>query len=266
MVITIKSPADAAIGRYNVGFQIKSGQSDVFHSCGEYILLFNPWCAGDPVYMKDDAARKEYVLNEHGTIFIGSAGTNPPQRHWDFGQFEKGILEICLKMLDSSKEYRKSYTKDVSRRGDPTYVSRILSAMVNSPEDDGIIIGNWSGDYSGGEPPTKWNGSTNILRRWNESGPVGYGQCWVYGGVLCTVLRCLGIPARVVTNFASAHDTDGNLIIDRYFDENGTELPDTADSIWNFHVWDEGWFARKDIGTSYDGWQVLDATLTSSEW
>lgn len=28
----------------------------------------------------------------------------------------------------------------------------------------------------------------------------------------------------------------------------------------NFHVWNEGWFARTDLSPSYSGWQVLDAT------
>lgn len=28
----------------------------------------------------------------------------------------------------------------------------------------------------------------------------------------------------------------------------------------NFHVWNEGWFVRTDLGPSYNGWQVLDAT------
>lgn len=28
----------------------------------------------------------------------------------------------------------------------------------------------------------------------------------------------------------------------------------------NFHVWNEGWFVRTDLGPSYSGWQVLDAT------
>ena len=28
----------------------------------------------------------------------------------------------------------------------------------------------------------------------------------------------------------------------------------------NFHVWNEAWFVRNDLGSSYNGWQVLDST------
>lgn len=28
----------------------------------------------------------------------------------------------------------------------------------------------------------------------------------------------------------------------------------------NFHVWNESWFVRQDLGPAYNGWQVLDAT------
>lgn len=33
-----------------------------------------------------------------------------------------------------------------------------------------------------------------------------------------------------------------------------------SDSIWNFHVWNEVWMGRPDLGSKYDGWQAVDAT------
>lgn len=48
---------------------------------------------------------------------------------------------------------------------------------------------------------------------------------------LLSVSRALGIPCRVITNYASAHDTNGNLAIERYIDENG-ELVQSKEMIW----------------------------------
>ena len=47
----------------------------------------------------------------------------------------------------------------------------------------------------------------------------------------CIVLRCLGLPARSITNFDSAHDTDFNRAIDKFYDENGKPIS-SSDSIW----------------------------------
>lgn len=49
---------------------------------------------------------------------------------------------------------------------------------------------------------------------------------------LPAVMRCLGIPSRVVTNYHSAHDTNGNLVIDRYLNETGEEDRRSRDMIW----------------------------------
>ncbi|XP_060897697.1 protein-glutamine gamma-glutamyltransferase 5-like [Labrus mixtus] len=153
---------------------------------------------------------------------------------------------------------------DVSARCNPIYVGRVISAMINSEDDCGVLEGNWGRSFEGGHAPTHWTGSSAILTEWleNQFEPVKYGQCWVFAGVMCTVMRFFGIPCRVVTNFSSAHDNNANLTIDRYHSLDGIVGKETKDSIWNFHVWVEGWMRRPDMSKDgdYDGWQVLDPT------
>lgn len=69
-----------------------------------------------------------------------------------------------------------------------------------------------------------------------------------------------------MTNFVSAHDTNASLTIDKFFSDDGRELTSKddpefgADSIWNFHVWNDVWMARPDLPKGYGGWQAIDAT------
>ena len=51
--------------------------------------------------------------------------------------------------------------------------------------------------------------------------------------ICLSVMRVLGIPCRVVTNFNSAHDTNGNLVIEEFYSETGKKLPNSKDSIWS---------------------------------
>lgn len=125
------------------------------------------------------------------------------------------------------------------------------------------MVGNWSGDYNSGISPWSWTGSAPILQQYYESNgePVKFGQCWVFAGVTTTVCRALGIPARTVTNFMSAHDTDASLTVDKFFDAEDKPITDVnSDSIWNFHVWTEAWMTRPDLPTGFGGWQVVDGT------
>ncbi|KAF5902789.1 coagulation factor XIII A chain-like, partial [Clarias magur] len=218
-------------------------------------ILFNPWSPGDSVYLDDEEEREECVLNELGIIYHG-AYDDVSERTWNYGQFEFGILDACLFILDKAE-------MAITNRGDPIKISRMASAMMNARDDDGVLLGNWTGDYVYGVPPTSWIGSVEILLDYAGRGgqSVGYAQCWVYAAVLNTFMRCLGIPGRVVTNFFSAHDNNGNLKMDIILDENGkVDRIHTKDSIWNYHCWNECYMSRPDLPDGFGGWQVVDAT------
>lgn len=175
---------------------------------------------------------------------------------WKLGQFDRDVLKCCFLLISEVGKLMATHRNDAVR------VSRCLSAVVNSPDDDGAVMGNWSDDFSGGTPPTKWIGSAEILQKfYKKHKPVKYGQCWVFAGVLTTICRALGIPSRIITNYSSAHDTHGSLTVDYFIDQDGQILEQmNSDSIWNYHVWNEVWMKRPDIGNKYDGWQVIDAT------
>ncbi|NXU55018.1 TGM3 glutamyltransferase, partial [Turnix velox] len=258
--ISISSPPNAIIGRYKLSIQSSSSGTSSSAKLGTFVLLFNPWSSGDDVYLSNKAECEEYVLEEFGIIFAGNKN-HISSFGWNFGQFQGDILDVCLDMMDRSLSYRQDPITDVSRRHDPRHVGRVLSAMVNANDDQGVVLGNWSGNYDGGKNPSSWTGSVEILHSWKKSGfrPVRYGQCWVFAAVLTTG-KCLGIPTRTITNFSSAHDADRNLRVDEFYDASGNHLERGADSIWNFHVWNESWFSRSDLGPSHSGWQILDAT------
>ncbi|XP_072132752.1 protein-glutamine gamma-glutamyltransferase 2-like [Mobula birostris] len=259
LVLIAFPPPNAKIGRYTLSLLNPVGCQILKYRLGEFILLFNPWCREDEVFLDSEEQRQEYVLSEDGIIYIGSC-RQINIRSWYFGQFEENIVDICLMMLDKSIKCQKNPTKDYMHRNDPVYISRVVTAMINSADDKGVLTGKWNEPYTGGVYPWSWNGSVAILHQWYEGGcqqPVRYGQCWVFAAVACTVLRCLGIPSRVVTNYNSAHDTNCNLLIEEEIDHYGRML---GEHIWNFHVWVESWMARNDLKPGYDGWQALDPT------
>ncbi|XP_076983781.1 protein-glutamine gamma-glutamyltransferase Z isoform X1 [Tamandua tetradactyla] len=261
--VSLFTPASAAIGPYILTVVISQGRGPgVTYLLGTFILLFNPWSAEDDVYLPSDMLLQEYVMMDYGFVYKGHERfiTVWP---WNYGQFEDDIIDICFEILNKNLYFLKNPSKDCSQRSDVVYVCRVVSAMINSNDDNGVLQGNWGEDYSNGVSPLEWNGSVAILRQWSARGgqPVKYGQCWVFAAVMCTVMRCLGVPTRVVSNFQSAHNMDGNLTIDTYYDQTAEMLPtQRRDKIWNFHVWNECWMIRKDLPPGYNGWQALDPT------
>ncbi|XP_040595634.1 protein-glutamine gamma-glutamyltransferase 4 isoform X3 [Mesocricetus auratus] len=243
VTLSIISAADAVVGQYSLHMNS--------YNAGVFLLIFNPWCADDTVYLPSEEEREEYILNDTGYIYMGFA-KQIKEKPWTFGQFEENILDCCIYLLDNL---------DPHELHSPVSVSRAICTMMCSV-NNGVLMGNWSGDYKGGTAPYVWTSSVPILQQhFATKSPVCFGQCWVFSGILTTALRAMGIPARSVTNFESAHDTGKNLTVDIYLDESGKTIADlTKDSIWNFHVWTDAWMKRPDLPLGHDGWQVLDAT------
>ncbi|NXK93334.1 EPB42 protein, partial [Formicarius rufipectus] len=254
--LSVSTPANAPIGQYTL--VLRASQSS--YVLGKFTLLFNPWCQDDEVFLGNEAQRQEYILNQEGVIYSGTE-TAVIAQPWDFSQFEEDIVDICFTLLCLGEHHQGD--KDPTQRKSPVHVCRAVAAMLNCNEFKGILTECEAGQYYDGTPPSKWLGSSPILRQWmaSQCQPVRYGHCWVFAAVMCSALRCLGIPTRMVTGFTWAHNTKSSLSVDEYYDEDGTLLTqDKCARVWTFHVWNECWMARADLPPEYSGWQALDAT------
>ncbi|VEN38690.1 unnamed protein product [Callosobruchus maculatus] len=257
LTVQVKPAPDCVVAKWRMDVDTKlidNGAYSYSWTTGIYII-FNPWCKLDQVYMKSDEWKEEAVLNESGMMWRGTYNRVKPVI-WKYDQFEKDILDCSLYLVREIGNVKSSF------RADPVHITRALAAAVNAADDLGAVQGNWSNDYSGGTPPTKWIGSKEILQKYyKKKKPVKYGQCWVFAGVLTTICRSLGIPARPVTNYSSAHDTQNSLTVDYFADASGAMVEElNSDSIWTYHVWTEAWMERLDLGAHYGGWQAIDAT------
>ncbi|XP_077524331.1 hemocyte protein-glutamine gamma-glutamyltransferase-like [Amblyomma americanum] len=251
MLLKFRSPAKAPVGRWSLSFSL--GDGSLHPAKAPIYIICNPWLPEDPVYMKDDAQRQFYTMKETGAYYYGTE-KNFGQREWNYGQFEKvtlATIEFLLKAVDA----------DGAQRSNSVNLVRALCAAINVQDDQGLLTGRWSDDYSGGTNPGVWSSTMPILNKYMENGgnSVKYGQCFVFASALVTVLRALGIPSRSVSNFPSAHVEGDDMSLDYYFDEKNKPI-EGADMEWNFHVWTEAWMARPDLPTGYGEWQAVDST------
>merc|ERR1711879_260960 len=99
---------------------------------------FNPYCKEDLVYMENKDMIHKNLREDSGRIYQGPTIS----KHWMFGQFENGILETVLDMLNRAHKFSPA------AKASPIAVSRALSATVNSSDDNGLLLGCWGGnDY-----------------------------------------------------------------------------------------------------------------------
>ncbi|EGV97219.1 Erythrocyte membrane protein band 4.2 [Cricetulus griseus] len=246
--ISVTTPVDAVIGHYSLLLQV-SGRKQ--YPLGQVTLLFNPWNRDDAVFLQNEAQRTEYLLNQNGLIYLGTSDCIQ-EEPWDFGQFERDVMDLSLNLL--------SVDKQVEKWSQPAHVACVVGTLVS------MTLGDQRG--------RRWDKST-----WMEGSHLhGSGSsqstnsspfpesCPVLGisalsDILClfhAVLRCLGIPARVVTTFPSAQGTNGSLLVDEYYNEEGLQNGEgRRGRIWIFQTSVECWMKRPDLSPGYDGWQIL---------
>ncbi|XP_008845065.1 erythrocyte membrane protein band 4.2 [Nannospalax galili] len=252
--ISVTTPADAVIGYYSLLLRV-SGRRQ--YTLGQFTLLFNPWNREDAVFLQNEAQRREYLLNQNGLIYLGTANCIQ-EEPWDFGQFERNIMDLSLDLL--------SVDKHVEEWNQPVHVACVLGTLLHALKKKSILPTPQSQDTQEETLLYKRRGSAPILRQWltGQGRPVYEGQAWVLAAVACTVLRCLGIPARVVTTFASAQGTAGGLLVNEYYNEEGLQNGESQRGrIWIFQTSVECWMNRPDLSQDYDGWQILYSRASS---
>jgi len=272
-------PPNQPVGLYSVTCECLIGgrsQTPI-----EVFVVFNPMLSGSSTHMGTEEELNEYLLKETGYVYMARY-----PKPWAYNQFSPEVLEAVWMLM---------VQQQFSSRDDPVDVSRFLSGMLNANGGSsypypytGVLAGKWDGKYMDGTRPTSWSSSTEIFRQFVATKQtVRYGQCWVFGALLTTALRAIGIPARSVTNINSGHDTGVSRPfrvydqgIDYYFTRDlqgnyNQEESLRTDSVWNFHVWTEAHMCRSDIptpsgtdasaqtrasGCDRCGWQAVDAT------
>ena len=252
---------DAPVGIFSIGLRL-SDSTTVRQLPKQVAVLFNPWSEATDEYFPRPAELSEYVDQEHGITYRGSAHQVQDVR-WYLGQFTQEALTVTL--------YFVNRLNDTERR-DPALVVRHLTRSYGMQETvpDGLMEGKWEGGYAGGTNPNSWGSSDQIFRTYIQQGfrPVRFAQCWVFGAVLLSSLRTLGLASNQVSVMDSAHEYAAERTgiymarVGKYYEENYRYNVATSAKIWNFHSFNLVFLMNRHADWPYNlpDWNVVDAT------
>jgi transglutaminase 1 len=192
----------------------------MFHFEVDIYFLFNPWLKYDSCGLLSSNQIAEYVMNEHGQIYLGSSDI-PRFIPWYFGQFERAVLLTALILLNKG-EFSTQHHPDLS------VILRILSSKIcsDSGTNNGIFPSSSDVDPSSSEE-NGYTSSPTILNQYlrsnNHSAQGDSGSNWQHAAVFCSLCRSLGIPCRIVTVYNAIYRTQEEENIDVHW--NKTERP-----------------------------------------
>ena len=193
-------------------------------------FLFNPWKQDDACSLTSAEQINEYVMNEHGQVYIGSSD-KPRSIPWYFGQFERPTLLTALKLLDKAQ-------LPTQHRIDPSIILRILSSRIcsNPGTNSGIFPSSFDGQVALSQN-NGYTSTTAVLKQYllsnGQSLKSGSGCNWQHAAVLCSLSRSLGIPCRLVTVYNIVCRTNGTENNDIHWDTKQRPLNVlNTDTIW----------------------------------
>ncbi len=170
----------------------------VFQFDIDIYFLFNPWQKDDTYGLLSSDQIAEYVMNEHGQIYLGSSDL-PRSIPWYFGQFESVVLLTTLGLFNKVQI-------SAQQRMDSSVLLRILSSKICS--DSGRTNGIFPSSSDIHPLSSLENGYTSspaILKQYlslnGQSLQGDSGSNWQHAAVFCSLCRSLGIPCRIVTAY-----------------------------------------------------------------
>jgi hypothetical protein len=211
-------------------FRVQTQNLALFLFEVDIYFLFNPWQKDDACALSSTSQIAEYVMNEHGQIYLGSID-QPQGLPWYYGQFERYALLTALELLDKAQ-------LPAQNRTDPAVILRLLSSKICS--NPGSLSGIFPSAFDSRMVSSTncfYTSSSSILKRYLSSNgrslQGGCGANWQHAAVLCSLARSLGIPCRIVTVYNGACRTDGTYSNDVHWDTKQRPLRKlNSDFIW----------------------------------
>ena len=258
---------DLPIGKYKL---VVNGEEDD----KEFYVIFNPYggreyddiyyydeevCHGpDFQYKLNDKQLKEYVEGEKIYKYVNRVKEEKLYNPLFRGVFrsdhhKKEVFEYIMNEIANS-----NFDLDLNKSS--KLVAGFISSISHKNENpDGILFGEWDSPETCPDNESNCNeenvynlnwkyASDMIEQKVNNEGAYN-GQCFNFAQLSTSLLRAVGIPARIVGNAGSAMDFDSDGKVNMYLDE----------SQWNYHEWTEVW-----IPYTYKGikaaWCAIDGT------
>ncbi|RWS29499.1 hemocyte protein-glutamine gamma-glutamyltransferase-like isoform X1, partial [Leptotrombidium deliense] len=117
-------PASVPIGEWKIRFIIiENGQRKIYEIKNDVYVLFNPWVKEDDVYMPNEAALEEYVLNDVGKVYLGTSNSRD-SREWLYGQYKLSVLPAIMYLINLAP-------LEPVHRSNAMQLTSVLSALVS---------------------------------------------------------------------------------------------------------------------------------------